>query len=115
MAIIKVVESDQPKSLGEKLAEYLARPPKPILRLYGPLEVNRDSLSFSVRNGLPLPLVYGVYISTDRGDYMEKTDHIGPFSTDNWRVDFTHFPEVVSVKLGLVPFEILTDKMSVRL
>ncbi|GAI56886.1 unnamed protein product, partial [marine sediment metagenome] len=29
--ILELVEIDRPKSLGEKIAEYLARPPQPIL------------------------------------------------------------------------------------
>jgi len=33
--MILLRESDKPKTFGEKLAEYLARPPLPILRFYG--------------------------------------------------------------------------------
>ena len=33
--MILLRESDRPKSLGEKIAEALGRPPMPVLRFYG--------------------------------------------------------------------------------
>lgn len=111
--IRKLVESDRPRSLREKLAEYLARPPQPVLRFFGGFKREGNTFMFNVRNGLPLPLLYGVYISGDNGDYQEATDHIGPFSTDNWMVVFDRMPNKISIRVGLVPFEIQTDKAEV--
>jgi len=49
-------------------------------------------------------------------DYIEKTDHIDPFSVDDWRLalDSTS-PAQIELAVGLVPFEITTDKVLVRL
>jgi hypothetical protein len=115
--ILELVESDIPKSLGEKISEYLAKPPQPILRFYGGFSTERANahkvLHFAVRNGLPLPLLYGIYIKAD-GRYLEKSDHIGPFSTDDWRLTLdTTDPAVVEIRVGLIPFEIMTDKAKI--
>ncbi|GAI07155.1 unnamed protein product, partial [marine sediment metagenome] len=104
-------EVDRPKSLGEKIAEYAARPPKPILKFYGDfateLANGKKHLLFAVRNGLPLPLLYGIYVKASYDsltDYIEKTDHIGPFSTDGWRLTLdTTDPAVIEIRVGLVP------------
>ena len=111
-------ESDRPKSLGEKIAEYVAKPPQPVLRFYGDFSTEgadgRRVLHFAVRNGLPLPLLYGIYV-TANGEYLEKTDHIGPFSIDNWRLDMeTKVDSLVDIRVSLLPFEILTDKARVK-
>ncbi|HUV56173.1 MAG TPA: hypothetical protein VMV84_02965 [Dehalococcoidales bacterium] len=114
-------ESDRPKSLGEKIAEALGRPPQPILRFYGDFGMEmadgKRHLLFAVRNGMPLPLLYGIYVRTSYDsftDYIEKTDHIGPFSIDDWRLTLdTIQPSQVEIRLGLVPFEILTDKAQI--
>ena len=114
-------ESDKPKTISEKLSEYLARPPQPILRFYGDFSTELFDrgrhVLFAVRNGLPLPLLYGIYVRTKYNsfaDYIEKTDHIGPFSTDNWRLTLdTVEPAVIEMRVGLVPFEILTDRAEV--
>ena len=111
-------EVDKPKSLGEKISEYLARPPQPILKFYGDFSTETSNgkkhLLFAVRNGLPLPLLYGIYVKASYDsltDYIEKTDHIGPFSTDNWRLTVdTSAPAVVEIRVGLVPFELMTDR-----
>ena len=121
--MILLKESDRPKSIGEKLAEYLARPPQPILRFYGDFssEVGdgKRHILFAVRNGLPLPLLYGIYIRAEYNssvDYIEKTDHIGPFSTDDWRLTLdTIAPAVVEMRVGLVPLEFLTDRVQITL
>jgi len=119
--LILLRESDRPKSLGEKLAEYLAKPPQPILRFYGDFSTEmadgKRHLLFAVRNGLPLPLFYGIYVRTSYDsftDYIEKTDHIGPFSIDNWRLtlDTTELAQI-KIRVGLLPFEILTDKAQI--
>ncbi len=112
--MILLRESDRPKSLGEKIAEYVARPPQPILRFYGDFSTEasdgRRVLHFAVRNGLPLPLFYGIYVEAN-AEYIEKTDHIGPFSIDNWILDMENKAEsLVDIRVGLLPFEILTDK-----
>ena len=112
-------ESDRPKSLGEKIAEYVAMPPQPILRFYGNFSTEgadgRRVLHFAVRNGLPLPLFYGIYVKTD-GEYLEKTDHIGPFSIDDWLLDMESKGESqVDIRVGILPFEILTDKARVTI
>ncbi|GAI60154.1 unnamed protein product, partial [marine sediment metagenome] len=64
--ILELLEVDRPKTIGEKLAEYLSRPPQPILKFYGDFssEVTDGErhLLFAVRNGLPLPLLYGIYV-----------------------------------------------------
>lgn len=119
--ILSLVEADRPKSVGEKISEYLARPPQPILRFYGDFGTEitdgKKHLLFAVRNGLPLPLFYGIYIRTKYNsftDYIEKTDHIGPFSTDDWRLTLdTAGPAQVEIRVGILPFELLTDKAQV--
>ena len=117
--MILLRESDRPKSLGEKIAEYVARPPQPILRFYGDFSTEgsdgRRVLHFAVRNGLPLPLLYGIYVGAN-SEYLEKTDHIGPFSTDNWILETESKGESqVDIRVGLLPFEILTDKARVTI
>lgn len=119
--ILAIVEVDRPKTLGQKLAEYLARPPQPVLKFFNGFstEVSDGSrhILFAVRNGLPLPLLYGIYTrATHNGsvDYRTKTDHIGPFSTDNWRLTLdTTGPAQVEIRVGLVPFEIPTDRAEI--
>ncbi|GAH49522.1 unnamed protein product, partial [marine sediment metagenome] len=119
--MILLRESDRPKSLGEKIAEALSRPPMPILRFYGDFRAeeadSKRHLLFAVRNGLPLPLFYGIYVRTSYNsfaDYIEKSDHIGPFSIDNWRLTLdTTEPAQVEIRVGLLPFEILTDKAQI--
>ena len=116
--ILAIVEIDRPKTLAEKLAEYLARPPQPVLKFYNGFssEITDGSrhILFAVRNGLPVPLLYGIYtraIYDTLTDYLAKTDHIGPFSTDNWRLTLdTTGPAQVEIRVGLVPFEIVTDR-----
>ena len=117
--MILLREVDKPKSLGEKISEYLARPPQPILRFFGDFSTElangKKHLLFAVRNGLPIPLLYGIYVRASYDsfkDYIEKTDHIGPFSTDDWRLTLdTLEPTEVEIRVGLVPFEIMTDNM----
>lgn len=119
--ILELVEVDRPKTLGEKIAEYLSRPPQPILRFYGDFssEVtnSKTHLLFAVRNGVPLPLLYGVYVRAvydSFTDYGERTDHIGPFSVDDWKLTLdTVGPASIEIRVGLVPFEILTDKATI--
>lgn len=119
--MILLRESDRPKSLGEKIAEALSKPPMPILRFYGDFSTEmangKRHLLFAVRNGMPLPLFYGIYVRTSYNsftDYIEKTDHIGPFSTDDWRLTLdTPGPSQIKIRVGLLPFEILTDRVEV--
>ena len=119
--ILSLIESDKPKSLGEKVAEFLAKPPQPILRFYGDFSTEvtdgERHILFAVRNGLPLPLLYSIYAEASYdalADYLSKTDHIGPFSVDNWQLTLdTVAPAQVEVRVGLVPWEILLDKASV--
>jgi len=119
--MILLREADRPKTLGEKISEYLARPPQPVLRFYGDFSTEmadgKRHLLFAVRNGMPLPLFYGIYVRTSYNsfaDYIEKTDHIGPFSTDDWRLTLdTTEPSQVEIIVGLLPFEILTDKAQI--
>ena len=120
--MILLREIDRPKSFGEKIAEYLARPPKPILRFYGDISTelaNGRHILFAVRNGLPIPLLYGIYAEVKYNgltDYMSKTDHIGPFSTDNWRLTLdTRQPAQVELRVGLVPVEFLTDRLRIAI
>ncbi|MBA7707050.1 hypothetical protein ES703_115911 [subsurface metagenome] len=121
--MILLREADRPKSLGEKIAEYLARPPQPILRFYGDFSTEitngKKHLLFAVRNGMPLPLLYGIYVRTSYNsftDYMEKPDHIGPFSIDDWRLTLdTAGPAQVNIFVGLLPFEILTDRAQIAI
>jgi hypothetical protein len=121
--MILLRESDRPKSLGEKIAEFLARPPQPILRFYGDFSTEgangRRVLHFAVRNGIPLPLFYGIYVEAN-AEYLEKTDHIGPFSIDNWILDMESEADpdresLVDIRVGLLPFEILTDKARLKI
>ena len=119
--MILLKEHDIPKSLGEKVSEFLARPPQPALRFYGDFSMEtangKKHLLFALRNGLPLPLFYGIYVRTSYNsftDYIEKTDHVGPFGTDDWRLTLdTMQPAQVEIKAGLVPFEILTDRVQI--
>lgn len=119
--MILLRESDRPKSLSEKISELLARPPLPTLKFYGDFGTEmangKRHLLFAVRNGLPLPLFYGIYVRASYNsfaDYVEKTDHIGPFSIDNWRLTLdTMGPAQVEIRVGLVPWEILTDQVNV--
>ncbi|GAH54625.1 unnamed protein product [marine sediment metagenome] len=114
-------EVDKPKSLGEKISEYLARPPQPILKFYGDFRTElangKKHLLFAVRNGLPLPLLYGIYVKASYNsltDYIEKTDHIGPFSTDDWRLTLDSTgPTVIEIRVGLIPFEFLLDRTQI--
>jgi len=118
---LQLVEIDRPRSPGEKLAEYLARPPQPILRFYGPVEEENSfdghHVKFAVRNGLPIPLLYGVYVTIRQNsvtEYISETDHIGPFGTDEWRLTIDSDGETeVEIRAGLVPFEILTDRVNI--
>ena len=117
--MILLREVDRPKSLGEKIAEYVAKPPQPVLRFYGDFSIEvtdgKRHLLFAVRNGLPLPLLYGLYIKAN-AEYLEKTDHIGPFSIDNWRLTVDNIqPTVVEIRVGLVPAEILTDRAQITI
>ena len=114
-------EVDRPKSLGEKIAEYAARPPQPILKFYGDFRTElangKKHLLFAVRNGLPLPLLYGIYVKASHDsltDYIEKTDHIGPWGVDDWRLTLdTIDPAQIELRVGLVPLEILTDRAQI--
>jgi len=114
-------EVDRPKSLGEKISEYLAKPPQPLLKFYGDFSTEvtngKKHLLFAVRNGIPLPLLYGIYAEARYDgftDYIEKTDHIGPFSTDDWRLTLdTTEPAQIKLRVGLVPLEILTDRVNI--
>ena len=117
--MILLREIDRPKTLGEKISEYLAKPPQPVLRFYGDFATEiangKRHLLFAVRNGVPLPLLYGIYVKADN-EYLEKSDHIGPFSTDNWRLTLDNYrPSVVEIRLGLVPVEILTDRSQITI
>jgi len=119
--MILLREVDKPKSLGEKISEYLAKPPQPILKFYGDFSTElangKKHLLFAVRNGLPIPLLYGIYVRASYDsfkDYIEKTDHIGPFSTDDWRLTLdTTDPAVIEIRVGLIPFEIMTAKAQI--
>lgn len=116
--ILALIEADRPRSIGEKISEFLAKPPQPILRFYGDISTelaNGRHILFAVRNGLPIPLLYGIYAEARYNalaDYISKTDHIGPFSTDNWRLTLdTSGPAQVELRLGLVPVEVMTDRV----
>ncbi len=119
--MILLREVDKPKTLGEKVAEYLSRPPQPVLKFYGDFRTElangKRHLLFAVRNGVPLPLLYGIYVDAryhSFADHIEKTDHIGPFSTDDWRLTLdTTQPAEVEIRVGLVPFEIMTDRAKI--
>ena len=119
--ILQLLEVDRPRTIGEKIAEYLSRPPQPLLKFYGDFssEVTDGErhLLFAVRNGLPLPLLYGIYVEArydSLADYIEKTDHIGPFSTDDWRLTLdTTRPAQIELRVGLVPLEIISDRVQI--
>ena len=117
--ILQLVEIDKPKTLGEKIAEYASSPPKPVFKFYGPIRTEtgpaKKYILFAVRNGTPLPLLYSITAEAKYNgftDYCRKDDHIGPFSTDNWRLTIeTVGPAQLKLVAGLVPFEIETDTM----
>ncbi|GAJ20461.1 unnamed protein product, partial [marine sediment metagenome] len=47
-------------------------------------------------------------------DFILETDHIGPFSTDDWRLTLdTTLPAQIELRIGLVPFELLLDQARV--
>lgn len=117
---LELVETDRPKSIGEKISEFLAQPPQPILRFYGGFSTEPADgrhILFAVRNGLPVPLLYGIYAEAKYNalaDYISRTDHIGPFSVDNWRLTLDRVePAQIEIRVGLVPFEILTDRVKI--
>lgn len=119
--MILLRESDKPKSLSEKISEYLARPPQPVLRFHGDFATEvtngKRHILFAVRNGLPLPLLYGIYAKASYDsfiDYIEKTDHIGPWSVDDWRLTLdTTEPAQIELRVGLIPVEIVTDRAKI--
>ncbi|GAI88825.1 unnamed protein product, partial [marine sediment metagenome] len=120
-SMLLLKEVDKPKSLGEKISEYLARPPQPILKFYGDFSTEltngKKHLLFAVRNGLPLPLLYSIHAEARHEpftEYIAKADHIGPFSTDDWRLTLdTTDPAVIEIRVGLIPLEIMTDKAQI--
>jgi len=120
--ILELVEADKPKLVGEWLSQFFAQPPQPILKFYGDFSTelaNGRHILFAVRNGLPIPLLYGVYAEARYNaltDYISKTDHIGPFSVDNWRLTLdTRQPAQVELRVGLIPFELLTDRVQLAI
>lgn len=121
--ILELVEADKPKNIGEKISEFMARPPLPLLRFYGDFSTEADNgerhILFALRSGVPLPLFYGVYAEArydDFTDYIEKTDHIGPFSTDDWRLSLdTTRAAQIKIRVGILPFEILADKAEIAI
>ena len=119
--ILELVESDTPKTMSQKVAEYAARPPIPILRFYKEPKRTGDYLEFSVRNGTIVPLLYNVAVEIrydNTVDYIQVADHIGPFSEDKWRLRFTQSepgPGQCTITTGLLPFEFQTDVRRVAL
>ena len=119
--ILELVEIDKPKLADQWLSQFLARPPQPVLRFYGDFSSEvadgRRHILFAIRNGLPLPLLYGIYAKASYDsftDYIEKTDHIGPWSVDDWRLTLdTTKPAQIELRVGLVPFEISTDRVQI--
>ena len=119
--ILELVEVDRPKTIGEKISQFLARPPQPVLRFYGDFGSETTNgkrhILFAVRNGVPLPLLYGIYVEARYDsftDYIEKTDHVGPFSTDDWRLTLdTTEPAQIELRVGLIPVEIVTDRAKI--
>ena len=119
--ILELVEIDKPKLVGEWLSQFFARPPQPVLRFYQGFSTevsdSKRHILFAVRNGIPLPLLYGIYAKARYDgftDYIEKTDHIGPFSTDGWRLTLdTTNPAQIELRVGLVPLEIVTDRAKI--
>lgn len=112
--IVHLIESDKPKLAMDWLSQLLARPPQPILRFFGDFKRDGNTLTFAIRNGVPLPLLYGVYVEAD-GDYAEATDSMLPFSVDTWRVEFDVMPASVDIRVGLVPVEFQTDRRKIAL
>ena len=118
---LELIEVDRPKTIGEKISQFLARPPQPVLRFYGDFGTEKTNgrrhILFAVRNGVPLPLLYGIYAEARYDsftDYIEKTDHIGPFSTDDWRLTLdTTEPAQIELRVGLIPVEIVTDRAKI--
>lgn len=121
--ILELVESDKPKTFGEKISEIFSQPPQPVLRFYGTLGTQladgKRHVLFAVRNGLPIPLLYGIYVKAEYDtltDYMEKTEHIGPFSIDDWRLTLDDDrPAQLEIRAGLVPVEICTDRVFIAI
>ena len=121
---LKLYESDSPRSFNSKLAEYTAKPAWPSIRfLKDQISVitqpSGKRIEFAVRSGLPIPLVYTIYVEAMRGDKSEKIhtyDHIGPISTDDWVLEIEEWePEKVEMKVGIEPWEIGTDTVEVML
>lgn len=102
-------ESDWPKSFREKIAEFIGRPPKPLIRFEDEPRWDGNTLHFAVRGGLPLPLLYDIYVEAD-GSEAERADFMHAFSLDRWAVAFDKRPSRVEIRVGIVPFEILGDR-----
>ncbi|MBA7542151.1 hypothetical protein ES705_34470 [subsurface metagenome] len=119
--MILLREVDKPKTAGQWLSQFFARPPQPVLRFYKDFTTEttdgRRHILFAVRSGVPLPLLYGIYVEARYDSftgYIEKTDHILPFSTDDWRLTLdTTEPAQIELRVGLVPVEILTDRVKI--
>lgn len=117
-------ESDAPRTLASKLAEWVQKParPKPFI-LKDQIRASRipsggRRVDFAIRQGSPFPIIYSVLArATDsRGQFEEVIDydHIGPFSTDDWVLEIRDWlPDQIIIKVGLEPFEFEMDRVSI--
>ena len=121
---LKLYESDTPRTFQSKFTEYVQKPAWPSLRFLKDQVQVRDQpegtrIEFAVRSGLPVPLIYAIYVEALGSSQSEKTydyEHIGPFSTDDWVLEIREWePERVEVRVGLEPFEVQTDSIEVVL
>lgn len=124
---LKIYESDIPRTFHSKLAEYVQKPAWPSLRfLKAQVRVTRGPgrvrIDFAVRSGLPIPLIYAIWVeayNTHEGEMLERGyeyDHIGPLSTDDWTVEISEWvPSKVVLRVGIEPFEIGTDRVEIVL
>ncbi len=122
---LTLLESDRPRTFSSKLAEYVQKPArlKPSI-LKDQVKTSRipsggTRIDFAVRQGSPFPIIYSVLAraNNDRGSFEEMIDydHIGPFSTDDWVLEIRGWQaDSVVLQIGIEPFEIKVDDVTVR-
>lgn len=121
-----LIESDRPRTLSSKLAEYVQKPARPkLVFLKDQIKTSRipsggKRVEFAIRQGSPFPIIYSVLAraNNDRGlfEQLIDYDHIGPFSTDDWVLEILGWePDTVVLRLGIEPFEFQTDEVTIRI
>ena len=118
-------ESDKPRTFESKVAEYVQKPAWPVPKiLKDQIKVSNmlrggRRVEFAIRQGAPMPFIYTVLARVEGGNQFEELvdyDHIGPFSTDDWTLEITGWePRQLTLRVGIEPFEIQTDRVVINL